>query len=527
MKRLNKHTISLILISSSIALLLVFQYFWLRKVYEDQRRWLQKEADDLFRTSIMDLQDSIFQSKILLKDTCNIDTLDYASLANGLPPRRQVATQKGSTFIFENEAGKMQYFRRDPIDYQQDKKNDNSGKVQIMVATADSTFYHRRLDGKTKMSFTSMFPLSPDSIRSIQINKTLQQVVLNIEKINGNKNVVIKIDNDSMPIALIDHKFAQQLELASIPIRFDIIQLKNPDINLQNQELAVGPMPAGMPPRDFFAAKLYHYNRYLFQKTIPQLLFSLFLLSITSLAFWLIYRNLRQQERLTALKNDFISNVTHELKTPIATVSVAIEALSNFNALQNPQLTKEYLDISKNELNRLTILVDKVLKMSIFEQKEPELRVEPVNVKELLDQIVASMKLQFEKYNADVKIHSNGKDFTVDGDRMHLTSVIYNLVDNALKYSPEDPKIDIDLEQQNGHLNLSVQDNGVGIAPEYKNRIFEKFFRVPTGDVHNVKGHGLGLNYVASVVQKHGGKIEVESAPGKGSTFKVILPRKN
>jgi signal transduction histidine kinase len=291
--------------------------------------------------------------------------------------------------------------------------------------------------------------------------------------------------------------------------------------------LLTGPVPGGLPPRDFFAAQLLHYNNYLLQKNLPQLLFSLLLTGITILSFALIYNNLRRQQRLTALKNDFISNITHELKTPIATVSVAVEALRNFNALQNPQLTREYLDISKNELNRLTMLVDKVLKMSVFEQKALELNLEIVDVADLLQQIMTSMKLQFEKYQAQVNIQTSGTDFIITADRLHLTSVVYNLLDNALKYSREEPQINVHLEQQNGHFNLFVQDNGIGIAPAYQQRIFDKFFRVPTGDVHNVKGYGLGLHYVASVVQQHGGSIVVESTAGRGSCFKIILPINN
>lgn len=526
MTQFNKHTVSILLMCSSIALLLVFQYFWLRKVYEEQRIWLQKEAEGLFQTSIMELQDSMFQSKILLKDSCS-NPVDLQMLEDTFPPKRRFSKDQASTIIFQNDSGKMQYFRQEPFQYRERESLRSPENLQIMLATADSNSYYRHLAGKENLRFSSRFPLSPDSIRSIQINKTLQQVVLNVQQMNGDKSFVIRIGNDSMPINAINHKFTQKLHIASIPITFDIIKLKLPESLPPKQQLVVGPVPAGMSPRDLFAAQLSNYDGYLFSKTIPQLLFSLFLLSITSLAFWLVYRSLRQQERLTALKNDFISNITHELKTPIATVSVAIEALNNFNALQNPQLTKEYLDISKMELDRLTILVDKVLKMSIFEQKELELRLEAVDLKDLTQQITASMRLQFEKYQADVKFHSSGEDFTLEGDRLHLTSVIYNLLDNALKYSSEAPQINIDLEQQNGHLNLFVHDSGIGIAPEYRSRVFEKFFRVPTGDVHNVKGYGLGLNYVSSVVQKHGGKIEVESEPGRGSCFKVVLPRKN
>ncbi|HPI09016.1 MAG TPA: HAMP domain-containing sensor histidine kinase, partial [Saprospiraceae bacterium] len=226
----------------------------------------------------------------------------------------------------------------------------------------------------------------------------------------------------------------------------------------------------------------------------------------------------------TELKNDFIRNMTHELKTPIATVSVAVEALQNFDALQNPQRTQEYLDIAGIELNRLSLLVDKVLRVSMFEKQEPELRREPLDLKLLVQDILHSMRLQFEKHHAQVQFLPESGDYSVSGDRLHLSSVVYNLLDNALKYGSEHPVIRVGMSHRDGQLSLQVQDNGVGIPAAYQGRVFEKFFRVPTGDVHNVKGHGLGLSYVAGVVRLHGGSIGLESREKAGSTFTILLP---
>ncbi len=217
--------------------------------------------------------------------------------------------------------------------------------------------------------------------------------------------------------------------------------------------------------------------------------------------------------------------MTHELKTPITTVGVAIEAMKSFDALKNPEQTKEYLDISKNELNRLSFLVDKVLKMAAFEQKEPILTLETFDMAELAQQVIDSMKLQFEKFNATVDFDKNGDDFNINADKTHITSVIYNLMDNALKYGGEKPVIRLELQSPfYDYVRVSVSDKGKGIPPQYLDKIFDKFFRIPTGDVHNTKGHGLGLSYVASVIKQHGGKINVESEEGQGSRFSVFLP---
>lgn len=266
-------------------------------------------------------------------------------------------------------------------------------------------------------------------------------------------------------------------------------------------------------------------NRWYLLKRISQpILISAFLLGVTSLSFLLLYRNLKQQQKLARLKNDFISNMTHELKTPIATVSVAIEALRSFDALEDLQRTNEYLDISANEMQRLSMLVDKVLKLSMFENREISLNKEQFDLRDLARGVLVSMKLQFENKRASTALKTTGHNFIITADKLHMTSVLYNLLDNALKYSIKEPEILIHIIDHKQYIEVRVTDNGIGIEKEYKNKIFEKFFRVPSGNRHNIKGYGLGLSYVSHIVQRHMGFIEVESEVNKGSTFSVKLP---
>jgi len=160
----------------------------------------------------------------------------------------------------------------------------------------------------------------------------------------------------------------------------------------------------------------------------------------------------------------------------------------------------------------------------MFEKKEIELKIETVDLRLLVEEVAASMRLQLEKHKAQLAIQSEG-DTTIQGDRLHFISVIFNLLDNALKYSKSNPSIEIDIRQEGEIAQIAVTDSGIGIPIEYKERIFEKFFRVPTGNTHNAKGYGLGLSYVAHVVSKHQGQIAVESQPGIGSRFIIKLPR--
>jgi signal transduction histidine kinase len=276
------------------------------------------------------------------------------------------------------------------------------------------------------------------------------------------------------------------------------------------------------------AVAAYNYKSLIFKKLYLEIGFAVLVFALISFSFWLIYKSLKNQEKLTHLKNDFISNVTHELKTPITTVGVAIEALSNFDALKNPEQTREYLDISKNELSRLGLLVENILRVTAFDQKEFELKLEALDMADVMAQVLDSMKLLFEKYQAKVTFNApSDVDFTLKGDRIHLTSVVYNLVENALKYGGKNIIVEMTTPPQYSaekQVIFSVKDDGAGISKEYQEKVFEKFFRVPTGNVHNTKGYGLGLSYVAGVVAKHKGHITLMSEEGIGSQFIVYLP---
>lgn len=270
---------------------------------------------------------------------------------------------------------------------------------------------------------------------------------------------------------------------------------------------------------------LQKYQLFIFKKMIPTLLFSLFLLGIIGLAFWTLLRNWIKQNRLVVVKNEFINNMTHELKTPIATVGVALEAISNFDLEEDKEKTQEYLDISRNEISKLALLVDKVLNIASFDSHKSTLKSEVVNLEKSVQDTIYSMKLQLEERNASIDFKNQVDNPFILGDKLHMSNVIHNIIDNALKYTLTNPAIHIDLSENQSHLLLTIKDNGQGVPKEYQNKIFDRFFRVPNDDRHDVKGHGLGLNYVQNVVHEHGGKIEVTSVENLGSTFTITLPK--
>lgn len=489
----------LALICFSLLLLVVFMAFWLKKSYQEQYEWLQKETNSLFVTATRGLQDSLIAQ--IVEENVTIERIDSVDVSMMHVHQEIFTTDSCQSLPFALKKGEKKAFRFNgtpPVFDQKDTSRDQAS-LRVMLKT--------EMDHSLTGLISSVFLTLQDSSISDQPG--------------------VKIKPDSIRLPQLNQTFAENLQQAGIDLEFALYKLEAKDTLPPLSGLLTTETRAGFDMNNRYRAHFPEIRWYLIQEIIPHILFSFFLIAVTAVSFYLIYRSFKKQQQLTELKNDLIRNITHELKTPVTTVGVAIEALSNFNALKDPDRTREYLDISKNELNRLSILIDKVLKMALFEQKGLVLKVEKLDLKVLTEEILASMRLQFEKQEAQVDFTHTGTDFHLEGDRIHLTSVIYNLIDNALKYTQGTPKIQIALHNSAQSLLLVVADNGIGIPPAYQEKVFEKFYRVPSGDEHNTKGYGLGLSYVANVVKKHHGSVQLESQPGAGSRFSIRIPRKH
>jgi two-component system, OmpR family, phosphate regulon sensor histidine kinase PhoR len=231
-----------------------------------------------------------------------------------------------------------------------------------------------------------------------------------------------------------------------------------------------------------------------------------------------------KQKRLSEIQKDFINNMTHEFKTPIATIAVSAEVLKHPDIVHQPERLFNYTTIIENENNRLKQHVERVLQMAKLD-KDPELKKEAMNLHDAIEEVVAGMQITLHEKSGSVELQLQAEEATIKADRHHIINVVYNLLDNAIKYCKEKPVIIFRTRSENDKgIILEVQDNGIGISPENQNRIFQKFYRVPTGNIHDVKGFGLGLNYVKQIVEAHRGKVLVNSHPGEGCTFSVFIP---
>lgn len=265
-------------------------------------------------------------------------------------------------------------------------------------------------------------------------------------------------------------------------------------------------------------------NRDVFKQMWPFLITSIVVILILTFSFYYIMANNLKQKKLSVIKNDFISNMTHEFKTPISTISLASEMLDDESIAQTPEKKHRYLKMIRDENKRLSVLVESILQTSILDKGEFKLKLSEVDVHEIINTAINNTHLLIGQRKGSVQTYLKAQKFKLQADRVHLTNIIFNLIDNAIKYSLDVPEITISTYNTAEGIMIQVKDNGIGISKENQRKIFDKFYRVPTGNVHNVKGFGLGLSYVLAVVLKHHGTISVNSEVNKGSTFNVHLP---
>jgi two-component system phosphate regulon sensor histidine kinase PhoR len=243
-------------------------------------------------------------------------------------------------------------------------------------------------------------------------------------------------------------------------------------------------------------------------------------------AFYVTVNALLRQKKLSEIKNDFINNMTHEFKTPLATISLAVDALKNEKVIQDRQKSEYFTGIIKEENRRMNKQVETILQASLLDRQEQQLNLTTIHAHSIIQEAMENFQLQLDGKGGRMELQLNAKSDLIDADEVHFTNLISNLIDNAVKYSNDNPFIRITTHSTSKSLIIRIEDNGIGMTKETQRRIFEKFYRAHTGNLHNVKGFGLGLSYVKTIVEAHQGKIKVDSVMGKGTTFTLEFPLK-
>ncbi|MFT4594614.1 MAG: two-component system phosphate regulon sensor histidine kinase PhoR [Polaribacter sp.] len=276
----------------------------------------------------------------------------------------------------------------------------------------------------------------------------------------------------------------------------------------------------------FLSVFFPNQNKYLLRTMWLLLAISAMFLLVIIFSFSFTVSTIIRQKKVSEIKNDFINNMTHELKTPISTISLACQALSDPDIKTRKGIVENYINVIADENKRLAMVVENVLRTAVMDKGELKLKIVDMDVHDVVSQVLQNMKIQLEQRGGQFITDLKAINTLVEADEIHLTNVVFNLVDNALKYTDKIPVIKVGTRNEQQGIVVFIEDNGIGITKDNQKKIFEKLFRVPTGNIHNVKGFGLGLSYVKAIVDKHNGWIKVKSEPNRGSRFEILIPHK-
>lgn len=556
------------LMIGAIFTIATFQGYWLYKLYNEEYDNIQRKADVILKETIQSLKestlktDSNFIQLLSKKRAASEYEVVHDTIKQNITAKYKKKSMEGATSTLDTNV-KVTYFSQrasnhfangmvdsvlknlnpnaiSRIEFNKDTSRSIKGSIIIRaskghnvdsISTAFLNGLSKGDDGSRRM-FNSLDSqssgLKSKSNKKLNLIKRELYVTPENDQLNIS-NLVIKIFTDSIAPKKLDSVFKQSLTKEKVTLPYKLLAkrvLKDSTnlIDTTKPSLHTSPITIGLVNPMAYQAQFDNPFWFILKRLSLPISISFLLLSFVTLAFVFLYRNMMDQNRLAGLKSDFISNVTHELKTPIATVSVAIEALRNFNAIENKDKAKDYLEISNKEINRLSLLVENVLKLSIFENEKIELQKEHFDIVAVTKEVINALSIQIENKQATISIDTKPEQIFIYADKLQITSILFNLLDNALKYCKEKPVISTSIIQHNGTFIIIVKDNGIGISKEYQKKIFDKFFRVQSGDRHNVKGYGLGLSYVNHIVKRHKGTISVVSELEKGTEINIVLP---
>ncbi len=509
---MNKRSLTIVSIIYSVALIALIGF---------QAHWLKKDFS---------LKEELFEDKVLkaLNNTSStLERLDTTSSYKRTVTRTQAMITKGSLFpslrvktelsVDSNGKQTIKYIQKDVILDSALKSGNVTDKSFIETYLKNKSEIQNSTSDLLKAGFPTGSDFFEKTTATSYYNNYKQKVdtflldsVLNVEMrkngIRANYNYYLTSLYPGSP------HHSDLIKAEHMADSLGVVYKKNlsPSNRFANPEYLILHFP--------------QQNKAIFRELIWLLFISVLVIFILTFSFYYIIANSLKQKKLSQIKTDFINNMTHEFKTPISTISLASEMLSDTSIAHTPEKQARFLKMIRDENKRLSVLVESILQTSILDKGEFKLKLTELDVHEIINVAINNTQLLISQRNGVITTSLKASKYKLQADKIHLTNIIFNLIDNAVKYSKENPVIEVNTFNTAEGLMITIKDNGIGISKDNQRKIFEKFYRVPTGNVHNVKGFGLGLSYVLAVVLKHNGTISVDSDLGKGSTFKIHLP---
>ncbi len=476
---------------------ITFQVYWIINTYRINEERFEKDA----RSALVEA----IQNDLIEKTKTNMDEMDGSSII--LSPNFVDTEEEGIDQLL-NILGNRDSLEADNVTIQ------ITGTDSLPPGLVTEEYSHLN-DTTIIVSTTEGFNLTESSWQDM-ITRVVSEMVghqYHLQSIDSLYTLSLSSRGIETSFEMALYKQGQMID-ATIE---DTLLFKNPDLVSEIGKLySEGPQVRVVLPGK---ARFLLWNMWLTLST------SFLLVVIVVGSFIYMLSVILRQKKLSEMKNDFISNMTHELKTPISTVSAAVEAMQNFGVLDDAEKTGKYLIISKHELNRLNSMVEKVLDISAYEKNKVTLNKEPLVLSQLLSDTIERFRV---RQDANLTIVNECSDtIEIFADRMHIQNLINNLLDNAIKYCDRQPVIYVKCKREGSIAEFRIKDNGIGINKENQKHIFDKFYRVPSDHMHQVKGFGLGLSYVKHVVERHDGTISLNSKPGQGTEFIIQIPLAN
>lgn len=522
---MNKHNLGIIsvLVGAALIALIAVQVYWIKSSVTLKEEEFDRHVNEALKTTSYVLEKIATTNKNIKK----------------IKLRKQgVRVSKPALVTVNNPSGKDVQVR-----IFEELSTDSCGVVTSRLSqkefTGDSLnsqnhFLPYELLNASQNTSTNLEDLRKELLQSK--SETVNDLFDELISINVYKDYKPKVDS-----LLLDSVLHKELKLQGIEAKFTYL-LSNSLFNSRSKGNYKEPQrdcdsagcwfKVNLSPNNVFVTPQYltvnflNQQNYLLRTMWIMLLLSTVIILILIFAFYYTISTISKQKKLSIIKNDFISNMTHEFKTPISTISLATEMLNDDTIIKTPEKQSRFVKMIRDENKRLSVLVESILQTSILDKGEFKLKRSEVDIHEIISQTIINTQLLIDARHGSISVILEAKNHQLYADKVHLTNIIFNLIDNAIKYTIDSPVIAITTKDAQNGIEISIKDNGIGISKDNQRKIFDKFYRVPTGNVHNVKGFGLGLSYVQAVVLKHNGTINVISELGKGSTFKIVLPYK-
>jgi len=547
---MNKLHIKLIigLMSISLVGIILVQYFWIKNAIEVKEKQFDNAVFNSMNSIVSRLDryntidfitnkvypsnynDSLFSIKEadLKLDYYinNLDSLDNKYITLGTQKWVKSPTERQEVFVqgkrnktVENEVLKNLNIAESIYNKKMAILSDNDNNEESRFDTL-----HIIEDNLHKEIITHRLKSLSSTLQRIAVEFTLtDNIILNRLDINGLEPIIQKeLSNNNLKLAY---------EFAVVDLKSDsVFKIKTkgfPESELHTK------YKVNLFPQDFrtsdnflillFPEKTRHLFRSVFLLLSGSILFTLIIMITFAITIWIILK----QKKVSEIKTDFINNMTHEFKTPIATISLAVDSINNPVIIKKEDQIRYYTNIIKEENQRMNSQVENVLQMSLIDKKDLEVNLADVDLHPLIEKAIKNIRLHIEKRSGNLNSQLLAKNTFFNVDENHFMNVIHNVLDNANKYSPNKPDINLLTKNNDKGILIEIEDRGLGMSKDTISKIFDKFYRVPTGNIHNIKGFGLGLSYVKAIIQAFNGTIEVESEIEKGSKFTIFLPYKN